>query len=209
MDNINSFDNSQQLFILSKVIPKISETNLDKALELADKISDKILFQKTLYNIAKNVINKDNKKAIEIVNELEEKYLFGFNAYENAINKNEQAIDHDIDIFTKYISSDSIKSKDVNALLEIGLSIADYYPYKAKNILETINDTYEKVGSQPGETVDLSVKIVQSIANIDIIEALKYLDIIEVDYYRTEVFIDIVSKLTDSKMIDKATEMIF
>ena len=134
-------------------------------------------------------IYKKVKESINLINQTNSKYVYGFRAFEYSLNEDICELNNMI-FFQKvsFVSNDRYHIiKAIYNLTEIGFSIVEKYPYKALNIFQSIDNIYEKVGALPGEILDLSVEIVVSIAKINFNEAMKVMnDIIEVDYFKLE-----------------------
>lgn len=177
--------------------------------------------KKNIYNQAKKDILADSIKfsqCLKAVIELNcEKYEAGLISLYYAIGKHDEKIDSMIDCYSKKtIKHVSKKRKNtvlrteeyLEIMLEIGLSIVKNYPSKALVALNHINKEYEKVGSLPHGTIELSVEIVCTIANSDIEQALEFIRIIEVDYFRLEALEKILTKTDTTLYIGKVQDAI-
>lgn len=142
--------------------------------------------QEHLYSISKNLFFQDKEFAEYILKFFDPLYFWGYKAYVYAHEKNEQEIDDIINLIEiEYYELHGMIECYVNILLEVGISIVEFFPYKSLQILKSINETYEILGSTPIETLDLSVDIVCVIAKDDLEKALELFDeTIEVDYYK-------------------------
>jgi hypothetical protein len=161
-----------------------------------------------LYDIAKKIAFADKDFSEDLLECLEEKHIFGYEAFIYAHNSDEKMIDNIINnIELEYELYEEVE-KYVECILEVGISIVDVFPLKALEILNSINETYPILGHLPHETIDLSVDIVCSIAKQDIAKSLKYLDIIEVDYYKLEALEKIRQYPQSKEMADRLDEMI-
>lgn len=134
-------------------------------------------------------IYKKAKESINLINQTNSKYLYGFRAFEYSLNDDIGELDNMI-LFQQvsFVSNDRYQIIEaIYNLIEIGFSIVEKYPFKALSIFQSINDIYEKIGFLPNEILDLSVEIVIHIAKINFNEAMKVMNnIIEVDYFKLE-----------------------
>ena len=164
---------------------------------------------KDLYEKAKKLSDINQKKTVEIVNQLPLKYKDGFWAYIDAKNENEKRLDNSIQLLKNLIHSQFF---DIDAnrirLLEIGLAIVDVYPYKALDIFYVINNTYNQIGTLPVEILDLSVEILVSLALLDIDKSLNLLDIIEVDYFKLDALEKIDNLVKEEEVSSKVKHLI-
>lgn len=162
-----------------------------------------------LYIIAKQIAFEDIIMAEYMIDLLPGlNYKDGFKAYICANNRDEKGIDNIINFpeLDFYISDDPEDHREY--LLEIGLSIAENYPYKALELYYIIDNTYEVVGNAPERIEDLAQEIVLEIANSNIDKALKLLDnIVEDDYYKIEVLEKIYSKLNNKQVLSRLLEV--
>ncbi|WP_373026655.1 hypothetical protein [Sulfurimonas sp.] len=161
-----------------------------------------------LYDIAKKIAFTDKDFSEYILDFLEEKHIFGYEAFIHAHNNDEKKIDNIINnIELDYEIYEEVE-RYVECVLEVGLSIVDVFPLKALEILNNTNEAYTILGHLPSETIDLSVDIVCNIAKQDVAKSLKYLDIIEVDYYKLEALEKIRQYPQSKEMADTLDEMI-
>lgn len=161
-----------------------------------------------LYDIAKKIAFTDKDFSEYILDFLDEKHIFGYEAFIHAHNNDEKKIDNIINnIELDYEIYEEVE-RYVECILEVGLSIVDVFPLKALEILNSINEAYPILGHLPHETIDLSVDIVCNIAKQDIAKSLEYLDIVEVDYYKLEALEKIRQYPQSKEMADRLDEMI-
>lgn len=82
--------------------------------------------------------------------------------------------------------------------IQYAFEILNDEPLKALEILHTLNDFHDTLGTMPNEILDLSVAVVSKIGNFDMERAIKMLDTIEVESYKIDAAIELLKK-TDSK----------
>lgn len=117
----------------------------------------------------------------------------GYDAFVYANENNEQEIDDIINyIEIEYYEINEMLECYVKIILEVAISIVEFFPYKSLDILKSINETYAILKSIPSETLDLSVEIIYNIAKDDLEKALELLDdVIEIDYFKYDTLIKI------------------
>lgn len=82
--------------------------------------------------------------------------------------------------------------------IQYAFEILNDEPLKALEILHTLNDFHDTLGTMPHEILDLSVAVVSKIGSFDMERAIKMLDTIEVESYKIDAAIELLKK-TDSK----------
>lgn len=82
--------------------------------------------------------------------------------------------------------------------IQYAFEILNDEPLKALEILHTLNDFHDTLGTMPNEILDLSVAVVSQIGNFDMKRAIEIIDTIEVESYKIDAAIELLKK-TDSK----------
>lgn len=82
--------------------------------------------------------------------------------------------------------------------IQYAFEILNDEPLKALEILHTLNDFHDTLGTLPHEILDLSVAVVSQIGNFDMKRAIEMIDTIEVESYKIDAAIELLKK-TDSK----------
>lgn len=162
-----------------------------------------------LYYIAKKIASKDDEFSKYIKKFLYKKHKFGYEAFIYAIDNNEKEINDLINFIEIDYEITENHNTYVEDILEVAISIVEYFPFKSLDILDNINETYTIVGSLPAETLDLAVNIVYNIAKKEDIEkALEYLSIIEVDHFKLDALEKLVLISSTKDISDLLMNMI-
>jgi len=214
----NLIDNGCQDIKINELSRNIKDKDTIKDNKILDYLSKNELYitskdfgiqKDDLYLISKQIAFLDEEFSEYILKFLDRKYKFGYEACIYANNNDEKEIDDLINfIEIDYEVSHCLENYEKN-LLEIAISIVDSFPYKALDILNSINETYSISGSLPAETLDLAVNIVYSIAKIENInKALEYINIIEVDCFKLDALAKLILISDSKKMIITLNKLI-
>tara|TARA_B100001063_G_scaffold247084_1_gene290061 strand:- start:3439 stop:4443 length:1005 start_codon:yes stop_codon:yes gene_type:complete len=162
-----------------------------------------------LYSISKHIASTDEEFSKYMKKFLDKKHKFGYEAFIYAIDNNEKEINDLINFIELDYEITENHNTYVEDILEVAISIVEYFPFKSLDILDNINETYPIVGSLPAETLDLSVNIVYSIAKKEgIKKALEYLSIIEVDHFKLDALEKLVLISSTKDISDLLMNMI-
>ena len=219
---LNSFIlNSKKRFSMENALKRkhimdphsiIQNTNIVSYIEknkLYDTSKDNGIPAHELFRIAKKIYTHDNHQSCLIVNELDLRYFYAFDAYKAALNNDEELINHIIFITeTTYQSNIDTVEFYIQRLLEIGFSIVKQFPYISLRIDKLINDTYTIGQNLPTEILDLSVEIVCSVADKSIGEALELIAIIEVNFFKVVALQKIQKKTNNVLLTEKIYNLI-
>ena len=184
----------------TQVIDYIQNNNIYNT-KKTDHISSQIL-----YKTAKELYTANKSLSLKMINQLDSKYFYGYSCFIAALNEDINTINHFILLSVKSYKLNNCSYEYIYRIIEIAFSIVNNYPYKALDLFNILHDIDEDC--LPNEVLDLSVDIVNSIAQTDVNKALDLFYIIEIECFKLQVLNNMLTKTNEKIVISKINQMI-
>lgn len=127
----------------------------DEVFDTIETIKDDPRVHEDIYRLAKRYYTDNKPLAIKLINTIinNRKYFTGWRAYTDCIDNDEKSIDDMLNYKKIIYQAGQLDDEEyIKILNEIVFSIAGYYPSKAKDLLEEINNVYTAMNEEGNDS---------------------------------------------------------